>query len=67
MIMETLKFYSDSHEKTELLKAAAKALQISFEINKEPNNPEFVDKIEERREQFDNGQDKMIAIEDLWK
>jgi len=49
------------------LKAVAKALKISFETEEKPYNPEFVDKIKESRKQFDNGQHKVIAIEDLWK
>lgn len=65
--METLTFYSDSHENMEILKAAAKALQISFEINEKACNPEFVAKIQESKKEFKNGLYKNIAIENIWK
>jgi len=65
--METLIFRSNSREKIEALKAVAKALKISFETEGKPYDPEFVDKIKESRRQFENGQHKVIAIEDLWK
>ena len=65
--METLIFRSNSREKLEALKAVAKALKISFETEEKPYDPEFVEKIKESRKQFENGQHKVIAIEDLWK
>ncbi|NIJ51902.1 DUF2683 family protein [Dyadobacter arcticus] len=65
--METLIFRPDSKEKLEALKAFAKALKISFATEKSTYNPEFVSKIKESRKQFENGEHKVIEIEDLWK
>jgi uncharacterized membrane protein (DUF106 family) len=65
--METLIFRPDSKEKLEALKAFAKALKISFASKEEGYDPEFVSKIQESRKQFENGQHKVIPLEDLWK
>ena len=65
--METLIFRPDSKEKLEALKAFAKALKISFASEESEYDPEFVSKIQESRKQFENGQHKVIAVEDLWK
>ncbi|MCF0057631.1 DUF2683 family protein [Dyadobacter sp. CY356] len=65
--METLIFQSDNHEKLDALKAFARSLDIYFETEEKPYDPEFVAKIQESRRQFENGQHKVIDIEDLWK
>ena len=65
--METLIFKPDSQEQVKALKAFAKALKISFKTEEKPYDPEFVAKIKESRKQFENGQHKEIAIDDLWK
>jgi hypothetical protein len=67
MIMETLVFYSDNQEKSDALKAFAKSLDINYETQEKPYNPEFVLKIQESRRQFENGEHKVIDIEDLWE
>lgn len=65
--METLIFRLESQEKSEALKAFAKSLDIYFETEERPYNPDFVKKIKESRRQFENGQHKIIDIEDLWE
>lgn len=65
--METLIFHSDSKAKSDALKAVAKALEIPFETEEQPYDSEFVAKIKESRQQFENGQHKVIEIDDLWK
>lgn len=65
--METLIFRSDNLEKLEALKAVARALKIPFEMEEKPYDPAFVKKIQESREQFDKGDFKEIAVEDIWK
>lgn len=65
--METLIFRLESQEESEALKAFAKSLNIYFETQDKPYNPEFVSKIQESRKQFENGQHKVIDIEDLWE
>ena len=65
--METLIFHSDSKKKSDALKAVAEALEITFETDEKPYDPEFVAKIQESRAQFENGRHKVIEIEDLWK
>lgn len=65
--METLIFRSDNLEKLEALKAVARALKIPFETDDEAYDPAFVEKIQESREQFEKGDFKVIAVEDLWK
>lgn len=65
--METLIFHSDSKAKSDALKAVAKALEIQFETEEQPYDSEFVAKIKKSRQQFENGQHKVIEIDDLWK
>lgn len=65
--METLIFHSDSKAKSDALKAVAKVLEIAFETEEQPYDSEFVAKIKESRQQFENGQHKVIEIDDLWK
>lgn len=65
--METLIFRLESQEKSEALKAFAKSLDIYFETEEKPYDPEFVAKIQESRKQFESGKHKIIEIEDLWK
>lgn len=65
--METLIFRSDNLEKLEALKAVARALKIPFETEGKSYDPAFVKKIQESREQFEKGDFKEIAVEDIWK
>ncbi len=65
--METLIFRSDDLEKLEAIKAVARALKMTFETEEEPYDPEFVEKIQASRKQFEEGDFKVIAVEDLWK
>ncbi|KAA0989510.1 DUF2683 family protein [Dyadobacter aurulentus] len=65
--METLVFRPENKEQLEALKAFAKALKISFVSNPDGYDPKFVAKIQESRKQFENGDFKVVEIEDLWK
>ncbi|WP_157488000.1 DUF2683 family protein [Dyadobacter crusticola] len=65
--METLVFHPENKEQLEALKAFAKALKISFVTKADDYDPEFVAKIQESRKQFENGEYKVIELDDLWK
>ncbi|MCE7058942.1 DUF2683 family protein [Dyadobacter sp. CY343] len=65
--METLVFRPENKEQLEALKAFAKALKITFVSKPESYDTEFVAKIQESRKQFENGEYKVIEVEDLWK
>ena len=68
--METLIFRSNSSKKLEVLKAVAKALEISFESEEKPYNPKFVAKIEKSKEDKKAGKGRTSSIEELdklWK
>ena len=65
--METLIFRSDNPEKIEALKAVARALKVSFETKEKSYDPEFVEKIQESRKQFEKGDFEVIAVEDIWE
>lgn len=60
--------HPDTPEQSNALKAFFKALKIKFEIRSEKAyNTEFVDKIQESRAQYKNGEFTVIKTEDLWK
>ncbi len=65
--METLILRPDNLEKLEALKAVARALKIPFETEEKPYDPEFVEKIQESRKQFEQGNLEVITLENLWK
>lgn len=67
--MTTFKVYPKDKEQLQTLKAVMKALKIKFEITEEDKqyNPEFVAKIKESKQQAENGDFKVIQIDDLWK
>jgi len=59
--------YTDDSTQIEALKAVMKALKIKFEVTKESNpyNPEFVEKINESRQQVKEGKVTRIEKENL--
>ncbi len=60
--------HPETIEQANALRAFFKALKIKFEISSEKTyNLEFVDKIQESRGQFENGEFTVIKVEDLWK
>ncbi|RKR85278.1 hypothetical protein BDD43_5542 [Mucilaginibacter gracilis] len=65
--METLIVRPDNDEKLKALKAVLKVLEIDFEENKSPYNPEFVSKILQGDEDIKAGHTKKISLDDIWK
>ena len=65
--MVTMIMHPKSKEQLAALKAVAKALNVEFETEKSPYDPEFVKKILKSREDVKNGKGVKIAIDDLWK
>ncbi|MDH5609350.1 MAG: hypothetical protein OEY56_07700 [Cyclobacteriaceae bacterium] len=64
----TFTIHTETIEQENALKAFAKALKMKFEIAKEkPYDPEFVNKIQESRQQAKEGKTVKIALDDLWK
>ena len=60
--------YTNDTSQIDAIKAVLKALKIKFEVATEkPYNPEFVNKIQESREQYKKGNYAVIKTEDLWK
>ncbi|TDG36854.1 DUF2281 domain-containing protein [Pedobacter changchengzhani] len=66
-IMETIIVHPKNEEQLIALKAVMRVLNIDFQTEKSPYNPEFVKEILQSREDFKNGKGVKIAIEDLWK
>jgi len=65
--METVIAHPENKEKLAALKAFMKALEIRFEEEKSPYNPEFVEKIKRSEEDFKAGRYTAIKTEELWK
>ena len=65
--MVTMIMHPKSKEQLAALKAVAKALNVEFETEKSPYDPEFVKKILKSREDVKIGKGVKIAIDDLWK
>ena len=65
--MTTLIAHPESKEKLAALKAVMKALEISFEEEKSPYNPEFVASILQAEQDIKDGKGIKIATKDLWK
>lgn len=67
--MTTLTVHTEDKEQLEALKAVLKALKIKFEVfnDSKSYDPEFVNKIQESKNQLDKGQFKVIPTTDLWK
>ncbi len=59
--------HPDNKEKLVALKAFMKALKIRFEEEKPLYNPEFVEKRNRGKKDFEAGRYKAIKTEDLWK
>ena len=59
--METLIMHPQNNEQLSALKAIAKALNVDFETEKSPYNPDFVAKIKESKKQVDEG--KYITLD----
>ena len=50
------------------LKAFMKALKMKFEIRKDqPYDPNFVDKIQKSREEFQEGKTLKVDLDEIWK
>jgi len=65
--METLIVQPKTKEQLKALKAFIKALKIDFKLQESPYDPEFVEKIQQGREDIKNGKGVKISTEDLWK
>jgi len=65
--METLIVQPKTKEQLAALKAVIKALKIDFRSDKNPYNPEFVEKILQGHEDIQNGKGMKIDTKDLWK
>ncbi|MFW0715716.1 DUF2683 family protein [Pedobacter sp. N23S346] len=63
--METLILHPKNEVQLTALKAIAKALEISFEITKNPYNPEFVNKIKLSKQEIVDGKVTRVEKEDL--
>ncbi len=42
-------------------------MKVSFETKEKSYDPEFVEKIQESRKQFEKGDFEVIAVEDIWE
>jgi hypothetical protein len=67
--MEAIKAYPQDNLQIKALKAFMKALKIKFEVTEQESsyNPEFVEKIQESRQQAMEGKTVKIALDDIWK
>jgi hypothetical protein len=65
--MTTLIAHPESKEKLAALKAVMKALDISFQEEKSPYNPEFVTSILQAEQDIKDGKGVKIDTKDLWK
>ena len=60
--------HPETTEQEDALKAFAKALKIKFEVAKEkPYNSDFVNKIQESRQQAKEGKTVKLGLDDIWK
>jgi hypothetical protein len=63
--------YTEDASQIEAIKAVMKALKIKFEISKgKTYHPEFVEKIEQSRQDLMDGKGTVLTLEelnDLWK
>jgi hypothetical protein len=66
-VMETLIVQPKTKEQLTALKAVIKALKIDFISEKNPYDPEFVEKILQGREDIKNGKGVKMDTKDLWK
>lgn len=65
--MGTLIVHPDTKKKLTALKAVMRALNISFEEEEAPYNPNFVAKVKKSQADFKAGRYEVIETEDLWK
>jgi len=65
--MEVLAVCPKTKEQVTALKAFLKAMKIDFKSEKNPYDPEFVEKILHGRKDIKNGKGIRIATKDLWK
>ncbi|RZK54025.1 MAG: hypothetical protein EOO87_11510 [Pedobacter sp.] len=65
--MSTIIVHPENKEQLSALKAFMKAFNISFEENKTPYNPKFVDKMKVSKQQAENGETVKITLDDVWK
>jgi hypothetical protein len=62
----TIIFHTETREQEDALKAFAKALKIKYEVTKEnPYSPDFLAKIENSEQQFEEGDFTRIEKKDL--
>jgi hypothetical protein len=65
--METLIVHPDNKEQLAALKAFMTAFKISFEDEKSPYNPEFVEMIQQGDKDLKAGKGVKVDIDNLWK
>lgn len=65
--MSTIIVHPENKEQLSALKAFMKAFNISFEENKTPYNPKFVDKMKVSKQQAEKGETVKITLDDVWK
>ena len=65
--METLIIKPKTKEQLTALKAFIKALKIEFKTGHDFYNPDFVQKIQQGRDDIKNGMGVKIDPKDLWK
>lgn len=59
--------HPESKEKLKAIKAFMMALEIRFEEDENPYNPQFMEKIKRSEEDFKAERYKAVKTEDLWK
>lgn len=66
--METITVQPKNKKELAVVKKVLEALEIKYKESKSSTySPEFVESIENGREDYANGKSKTIAITDLWK
>lgn len=63
--METLIVRPENKKQLTAIKAIMKAMNIPFDKDKSPYDPDFVAKIQESREQVKRGETRIIDIDNL--